>query len=139
MLTESMPIHWPLTRPLSPLSPLLPLPPSCPSDLSVLPALLFSIHLTASLPGQPSLCPTLLPEHSVVQTGLQYKVIESGPADGAHPKPNSPCKCHYSESFATLSCTAKPLVHAQQLGQHRVKNCLDKIRRESHRHSDSMP
>eukprot|EP00286_Rhodomonas_abbreviata_P007904 CAMPEP_0181334084 /NCGR_PEP_ID=MMETSP1101-20121128/26054_1 /TAXON_ID=46948 /ORGANISM="Rhodomonas abbreviata, Strain Caron Lab Isolate" /LENGTH=78 /DNA_ID=CAMNT_0023444003 /DNA_START=38 /DNA_END=270 /DNA_ORIENTATION=+ len=28
-------------------------------------------------------------------SGLQYKVLKSGPAGGLSPKANSPCECHY--------------------------------------------
>lgn len=29
-------------------------------------------------------------------SGLQYKILEKGPADGVHPKVNEKCTCHYS-------------------------------------------
>jgi FKBP-type peptidyl-prolyl cis-trans isomerase FklB len=28
-------------------------------------------------------------------SGLQYRILRSGPADGPHPTPSSPCECHY--------------------------------------------
>jgi len=28
-------------------------------------------------------------------SGLQYKIVESGPAEGAHPGPDHQCTCHY--------------------------------------------
>eukprot|EP00959_Pyramimonas_sp_CCMP1952_P348035 7289890-Pyramimonas_sp.AAC.2 len=30
-----------------------------------------------------------------VRSGLQYKVIKSGPAGGPSPKASTPCECHY--------------------------------------------
>ena len=31
----------------------------------------------------------------VMASGLQYKVLKSGPADGKMPEASSPCSCHY--------------------------------------------
>merc|ERR1719162_664749 len=31
----------------------------------------------------------------VLPSGLQYKVLKSGPADGKMPEASSPCSCHY--------------------------------------------
>lgn len=36
---------------------------------------------------------------TVTQSGLQYRVLESGPAKGAHPQASSPCSCHYKGTF----------------------------------------
>jgi FKBP-type peptidyl-prolyl cis-trans isomerase FklB len=36
---------------------------------------------------------------TVLPSGLQYKVISSGPSDNPHPARNSPCSCHYKGSL----------------------------------------
>merc|ERR1712023_120931 len=33
---------------------------------------------------------------SVTKSGLQYRVLKSGPADGPHPNKSSPCEVHYA-------------------------------------------
>jgi len=36
---------------------------------------------------------------TTIKSGLQYKVLQSGPADGQRPAVNSPCVCHYTGSL----------------------------------------
>jgi FKBP-type peptidyl-prolyl cis-trans isomerase FklB len=36
---------------------------------------------------------------TTLKSGLQYTILESGPADGASPGPDTPCKTHYRGSL----------------------------------------
>jgi len=52
----------------------------------------------ASNPAGVAYLETKALESDVVKTptGLQYKVLESGPVEGRHPGLTDPCKCHYA-------------------------------------------
>merc|ERR1719210_2864611 len=39
------------------------------------------------------------PGVTVTSSGLQYRILKSGPADGPQPKENTPCECHYQGSL----------------------------------------
>jgi Domain amino terminal to FKBP-type peptidyl-prolyl isomerase len=38
---------------------------------------------------------------NVLPSGLQFKVIASGPSSGRHPSVSTPCECHYSGTTIT--------------------------------------
>ena len=48
-------------------------------------------------------------------SGLQYKVLKSGPADGPKPALNANCVVHYTGTYVTMHMLVRPLTHSPHL------------------------